>query len=73
MHSALPPFLWDATDFAKTENYDPCLALRDSIDKHGIFSKYDEDHLEFPDYCHFRAMCLRQALRTYEPSKEKID
>jgi hypothetical protein len=72
-YTTLPPYIWDATEFSTVENLDPCLALRESLDAYGVFSKYDEDHLDFPDYCQLRARCLRQAIRTFEPSIESID
>lgn len=64
-----PQHIFSHADLLETENFDPCLALREALDHHGIFNMFDMEHLEFEDFCHMKAICYRQVLRTMEPKR----
>lgn len=56
----------------KPENADPELAMRDGMAEHGEFHSEIDGTLLMEDFLIFRAVILRQALRSFQPLKDKL-
>jgi len=56
----------------KTENEDPLVALKDSIEAHKEFKSKMDGTLEFDDFLELRSIIFRQCDRKFFPTKEML-
>ena len=54
------------------ENADPVLAMQDQLDSHGEFYVEEDGSMRFKDFIFLRSVILRQALRKWQPEKERL-
>lgn len=67
-------YLWGGkkSEETKAENANSELAMRDQLDEHGDFATKLDGTLEYNDFLYLRAVMLRQALRMFQETREKL-